>query len=46
MAGAAANRCSLAAPLWIASAGAILVLFVALFMNETAPSKTGVQRIA
>jgi len=46
MAGAAANRYGLAAPLWIASAGAILVLFVALFMKETAPSKTGLQRIA
>lgn len=41
VAGAAANRYGLGAPLWIASAGAILVLLVALFMTETAPSKTG-----
>jgi predicted MFS family arabinose efflux permease len=40
LAGAAANRYGLGAPLWIASAGAVLVLFVSLFMTETAPSKT------
>ena len=40
VAGAAANRYGLAAPLWIASAGAILVLVASLFMIETAPSKT------
>jgi len=39
VAGAAANRYGLAAPLWIASAGALLVLFASLFMIETAPSK-------
>jgi len=41
LAGAAANRYGLGAPLWIASAGAILVLLASLFMTETAPSKTG-----
>jgi predicted MFS family arabinose efflux permease len=46
LAGAAANRYGLGAPLWIASAGAILVLLAALFMTETAPCKTGQQRIA
>jgi predicted MFS family arabinose efflux permease len=46
LAGAAANRYGLGAPLWIASAGAVLVLFVSLFMTETAPSKTGQPRIA
>jgi predicted MFS family arabinose efflux permease len=40
LAGAAANRYGLGAPLWIASAGAILVLLASLFMTETAPSKT------
>jgi len=46
VAGAAANRYGLAAPLWIASAGAILVLVASLFMIETAPSKTGKRGIA
>ncbi|MGC1484019.1 MAG: MFS transporter [Candidatus Acidiferrum sp.] len=46
LAGAAANRYGLAAPLWIASAGALLVLVAALFMTETAPSKTSSQRMA
>ncbi len=46
VAGAAANRYGLGAPLWIASGGAILVLLAALFMTETAPSKTGQPRIA
>jgi len=46
MAGAAANRYGLGAPLWIASAGAILVLLASLFMTETAPSKTGAFKIA
>ncbi|MGC1617365.1 MAG: MFS transporter [Candidatus Acidiferrum sp.] len=41
VAGAAANRYGLAAPLWIASAGAVLVLLASLCMTETAPSKTG-----
>ncbi|MGB8458506.1 MAG: hypothetical protein WCE50_12345, partial [Candidatus Acidiferrum sp.] len=46
VAGAAANRYGLAAPLWIASAGAILVLLTALFMTETAPSQMGGRRIS
>jgi sugar phosphate permease len=46
LAGAAANRYGLGAPLWIASGGAILVLLVSLFMTETAPSRTGQPRIA
>lgn len=46
VAGAAANRYGLAAALWIASAGAILVLVASLFMIETAPSKTGKRGIA
>jgi predicted MFS family arabinose efflux permease len=41
LAGAAADRYGLGAPLWIASAGAMLVLLASLFMTETAPSKTG-----
>jgi predicted MFS family arabinose efflux permease len=41
LAGSAANRYGLGAPLWIASGGAILVLLASLFMSETAPSKTG-----
>jgi predicted MFS family arabinose efflux permease len=40
LAGAAADRYGLAKPLWIAAAGAILVFVAALFMSETAPSKT------
>jgi predicted MFS family arabinose efflux permease len=40
VAGAAANRYGLAAPLWIASAGAVLVLLASLCMTETAPCKT------
>jgi MFS family permease len=46
LAGAAANRYGLVTPLWIASGGAILVLLASLFMTETAPSKTGQQKIA
>lgn len=46
VAGAAANRYGLAAPLWMASAGAILVLVASLFMIETAPSRTGKRGIA
>jgi predicted MFS family arabinose efflux permease len=46
LAGAAANRYGLGAPLWIASAGAVLVLLASLFMAETSPSKTGQPRIA
>jgi predicted MFS family arabinose efflux permease len=39
MAGAAADRYGLAAPLWIASGGAISVFAAALFMKETAPAR-------
>ncbi len=46
LAGAAASRYGLGAPLWIASAGAILVLLASLFMTETAPSKTSAQKPA
>ncbi len=46
LAGAASESYGLAAPLWIASGGAILVLLASLFMTETAPSKTGLQKIA
>jgi predicted MFS family arabinose efflux permease len=38
--GAVADRHGLAASLWIAAAGAILVFLAGLFMRETAPSKT------
>jgi predicted MFS family arabinose efflux permease len=41
LAGSAASRYGLGAPLWIASGGAILVLLASLFISETAPSKTG-----
>jgi len=44
VAGAAANHYGLAAPLWIASAGAMLVLVAAVFMSETAPSKNNVAK--
>jgi sugar phosphate permease len=37
-AGAVADRCGPAAQLWIASAGALLVLAASLFLTETAPS--------
>ena len=37
-AGAVADRFGLVAPLWIASAGALLVLAASLFLTETAPS--------
>jgi predicted MFS family arabinose efflux permease len=37
--GAVADRHGLAAPLWIAAGGALLVSVTALFMRETAPSK-------
>ncbi|MGB8473905.1 MAG: MFS transporter [Candidatus Acidiferrum sp.] len=46
LAGAAANHYGLAAPLWIASGGAILVLLAALFMTETAPSEAGLLKNA
>jgi hypothetical protein len=34
-----ANLHGLAAPLWIAAGGTMLVFLLALFMHETAPSK-------
>ena len=37
--GAVADKHGLAAPLWIAAGGALLVSVTALFMRETAPSK-------
>jgi len=37
--GAVADKHGLAAPLWIAAGGALLVSLTALFMRETAPSK-------
>jgi predicted MFS family arabinose efflux permease len=40
VAGAVADRYGLAAPLWIASGGALLVLVASLFLVETAPSKS------
>ncbi len=46
LAGSAATRYGLAAPLWIASAAAVSVLLASLFMTETAPSKTGQRKIA
>jgi predicted MFS family arabinose efflux permease len=46
LAGAAADRYGLGAPLWIASAGAMLVLLASLFMTETAPAKTGQRKKA
>jgi predicted MFS family arabinose efflux permease len=39
-AGAVADRYGLAAPLWIASGGAVLVLVASLFLTETAPSRS------
>jgi predicted MFS family arabinose efflux permease len=39
IAGAIADRYGLAAPLWIASGGAILVFIAAIFLSETAPSR-------
>ncbi|HKV25844.1 MAG TPA: MFS transporter [Candidatus Acidoferrum sp.] len=39
VAGAAANKYGLGAPLWIASAGAILVLAASCFIKETAPQR-------
>lgn len=39
VAGAVANRHGLAAPLWIAACGTILVFIAALFLRETAPTK-------
>ena len=46
LAGAAADKFGLVAPLWIAAGGAILVLFASLFMSETAPSKIGIPKVA
>jgi predicted MFS family arabinose efflux permease len=39
IAGAVANRHGLAAPLWIAACGTVVVFLAALFLHETAPSK-------
>ena len=39
IAGAIADRYGLAAPLWIAAGGAILVFLAAIFLTETAPSR-------
>lgn len=41
LAGTVADRYGLAAPLWIASAGALTVFVASWFLIETAPSKTG-----
>lgn len=41
LAGALADKHGLAAPLWVAAAGAILVFLASLLMHETAPSKVG-----
>ncbi len=41
LAGAVADKYGLAAPLWIAAAGAIVVFLVSLFMHETAPARVG-----
>jgi predicted MFS family arabinose efflux permease len=43
IAGAVADRHGLAAPLWIAAGGAIVVFLAGLFIRESAPSKTGGQ---
>jgi predicted MFS family arabinose efflux permease len=40
VAGAFAERYGLVAPLWIAASGAIVVFIAALFMGETAPSRS------
>lgn len=45
LAGAVADRYGLAAPLWIASAGALTVFLSSLFLCETAPSRTGTSKI-
>jgi predicted MFS family arabinose efflux permease len=39
VAGAVANRHGLAAPLWIAAGGAVVVFLASLLLRETAPSK-------
>lgn len=39
VAGAIANRHGLAAPLWIAAGGAVIVFLASLFLRETAPSR-------
>jgi predicted MFS family arabinose efflux permease len=46
LAGAMADKYGLAAPLWIAAAGAILVFVASLFMSETAPARVGQTKIA
>lgn len=45
VAGAAANKYGLGAPLWIASAGAILVLAASCFIKETAPQRTELPKL-
>ncbi len=45
LAGSMADKYGLAAPLWIAAAGTILVFLASLFMKETAPAKVGQARI-
>ena len=46
LAGAVADRHGLAAPLWIAAAGAIMVFLASLAMRETAPSKIAKTRVS
>jgi predicted MFS family arabinose efflux permease len=45
LAGSMADKYGLAAPLWIAAGGALLVFLASLFMSETAPAKLGHARI-
>jgi predicted MFS family arabinose efflux permease len=45
LAGSMADKYGLAAPLWIAAGGALLVFLASLFMSETAPAKLGQARI-
>lgn len=46
LAGSLADKYGLAAPLWIAAAGAVLVFLASLFMSETAPAKVGQAKLA
>jgi len=46
LAGSMADKYGLAAPLWIATSGALLVFVVSLFIKETAPAKIGQVKIA
>jgi predicted MFS family arabinose efflux permease len=45
LAGSMADKYGLAAPLWIAAGGAILVFLASLFLSETAPAKVGLAKI-